>query len=443
MSIVASCPGCSRTIQVPDDAAGKKGKCRACGSVVIVPDMPGRAKTCTVCGVDVSKQKRTKDEAGNYFCQPCWMLRCQRRGGREEPHSDVGSQDHEDAGGKSGPRVVINSVIPPPTDRPAPDVFGRLLAAGLGVGIFLLTFWMTRNPWVLIPAGLVSFCFVLASVLPHTLDQTAEGTATEAAPGEENSEISPPLSKPMANTHARGGGHAHAAKSMGGTPAGPPPVVVPLLSIFDYTVRDCLNGMVHVFDSAELTLDEGAEFEVQMFLYREIDRAILRCEGLRGEPQQLIEAAFYEHITGQPAAGRYEDPDSLWMERFLRYSSVHYDMVVGTGTGDMPLRVLFNLLLARTRSYSSVVNADGGRTLTDDARVLLFQKMAAVDVFVVTSFRAAVAEVFTSDLDDLRSLGEEEVLRRMMTGGAKGQLAVMQTAADVAGHEPPVDGTYN
>ena len=30
------------------------------------------AKTCTVCGMDVSAVKRTKDAAGRYYCQPCY-----------------------------------------------------------------------------------------------------------------------------------------------------------------------------------------------------------------------------------------------------------------------------------------------------------------------------------------------------------------------------------
>jgi hypothetical protein len=30
------------------------------------------AKMCTVCGQDVSGQKRTKDPHGRYYCEPCW-----------------------------------------------------------------------------------------------------------------------------------------------------------------------------------------------------------------------------------------------------------------------------------------------------------------------------------------------------------------------------------
>ena len=36
-------------------------------------------KICTVCGLDVSKQKRTKDAEGNYYCDPCWALKRERQ----------------------------------------------------------------------------------------------------------------------------------------------------------------------------------------------------------------------------------------------------------------------------------------------------------------------------------------------------------------------------
>jgi hypothetical protein len=35
------------------------------------------AKVCTDCGIDVSGQRRTKDTAGRYYCQPCWAAKVQ------------------------------------------------------------------------------------------------------------------------------------------------------------------------------------------------------------------------------------------------------------------------------------------------------------------------------------------------------------------------------
>lgn len=70
MSIKIGCPKCGEKTEVPDSAAGSRGKCCACGSVVQVP--PKAPKLCSVCGIDVSRQPRTKDAHGHYFCNPCW-----------------------------------------------------------------------------------------------------------------------------------------------------------------------------------------------------------------------------------------------------------------------------------------------------------------------------------------------------------------------------------
>jgi hypothetical protein len=37
MPIRVTCPGCSRTVEAPDAAAGKSGKCTTCGAVISVP----------------------------------------------------------------------------------------------------------------------------------------------------------------------------------------------------------------------------------------------------------------------------------------------------------------------------------------------------------------------------------------------------------------------
>ena len=36
-------------------------------------------KVCRSCGIDVSAQKRTKDQLGNYYCQPCWSRKPRAR----------------------------------------------------------------------------------------------------------------------------------------------------------------------------------------------------------------------------------------------------------------------------------------------------------------------------------------------------------------------------
>jgi hypothetical protein len=61
---------------VPETAAGKSVRCGGCGNSVAIPN-PTRApaKLCTACGIDVAGQKRTKDTAGRYYCQPCWQAK--------------------------------------------------------------------------------------------------------------------------------------------------------------------------------------------------------------------------------------------------------------------------------------------------------------------------------------------------------------------------------
>lgn len=73
MSIAIRCAECGENAEVPDTAAGARGKCRACGAAVQVP--PKVPKVCCACGINVSGQPRTKDEQGRYYCNPCWTAR--------------------------------------------------------------------------------------------------------------------------------------------------------------------------------------------------------------------------------------------------------------------------------------------------------------------------------------------------------------------------------
>ena len=87
MSITITCPSCGKVGFAPETAAGKKAKCRGCGNAVSIPSVglaaamaaappaPVTSKICTSCGIDVSGQKRTKDTAGRYYCQPCWQAK--------------------------------------------------------------------------------------------------------------------------------------------------------------------------------------------------------------------------------------------------------------------------------------------------------------------------------------------------------------------------------
>jgi hypothetical protein len=71
MTIALICPSCGNLVTAPDSAAGCIGKCAKCGGAVKVP-APVK-KVCVACGKDVSGAKRVKDDAGRYYCQPCFV----------------------------------------------------------------------------------------------------------------------------------------------------------------------------------------------------------------------------------------------------------------------------------------------------------------------------------------------------------------------------------
>src|SRR5688572_13581530 len=84
--VSVSCPHCGTVLLA--SGAAPKGRCRACGTVFEIPRQqypspiqppammatpaaPAPAKACCLCGVDVTHARRTKDDAGNYYCGPC------------------------------------------------------------------------------------------------------------------------------------------------------------------------------------------------------------------------------------------------------------------------------------------------------------------------------------------------------------------------------------
>jgi ribosomal protein S27E len=81
MSIRVSCPSCRTEAIVPDDAAGKKGKCRKCGGIVRVPQSYIRANPvpvatvwCAVCGRD-TPYPEVVEYQGEAICKPCIALK--------------------------------------------------------------------------------------------------------------------------------------------------------------------------------------------------------------------------------------------------------------------------------------------------------------------------------------------------------------------------------
>ena len=68
-----TCLSCGTLTEI-SDASANSGKCTACGRVL--SQQPPQ-KACSVCGIVVSHQRRTKDAQGRYYCQPCWSTKVQ------------------------------------------------------------------------------------------------------------------------------------------------------------------------------------------------------------------------------------------------------------------------------------------------------------------------------------------------------------------------------
>jgi ribosomal protein L37E len=75
MPVLSRCPLCRA---VMPDSRGE-ARCPRCGELVL----PAVRKLCVTCGHDITREKRVRDEAGEYSCHGCWEARLAARG--EEP----------------------------------------------------------------------------------------------------------------------------------------------------------------------------------------------------------------------------------------------------------------------------------------------------------------------------------------------------------------------
>ena len=75
MPVLSRCPLCRAVM--PESRT--ESRCPRCGELVL----PAVRKLCTTCGKDVTREKRVRDEAGEYYCHDCWDARLAARG--EEP----------------------------------------------------------------------------------------------------------------------------------------------------------------------------------------------------------------------------------------------------------------------------------------------------------------------------------------------------------------------
>ena len=67
MPVLSRCQLCSG---VMPDALGE-ARCPRCGEMVL----PVIRKLCAGCAADVTRTKRTRDDAGEYYCADCWAAR--------------------------------------------------------------------------------------------------------------------------------------------------------------------------------------------------------------------------------------------------------------------------------------------------------------------------------------------------------------------------------
>lgn len=64
MPVLSLCPRCRAVMP----ASAERGRCHKCGEMVV----PAARKLCFRCGTDITAAKRVKDDAGEYYCHPCW-----------------------------------------------------------------------------------------------------------------------------------------------------------------------------------------------------------------------------------------------------------------------------------------------------------------------------------------------------------------------------------
>lgn len=69
MSIALTCPKCKTTAHLPDSAAGRKARCKTCGTILRVPSH--KKLECCMCGAQLSPGEYTADEDGGCYCPQC------------------------------------------------------------------------------------------------------------------------------------------------------------------------------------------------------------------------------------------------------------------------------------------------------------------------------------------------------------------------------------
>lgn len=156
MPMLSRCPLCRGVM------ADSRAECRCprCGEVVL----PAVRKLCAICGQDVTREKRVRDPAGEYYCHGCWDTRLAARGERAGYVCNTcGQLFPTESVYQDGEELVCHRCY----DRRSSDP-DALLAAAADAGdtapvVFAPATY--RRPAAGFPWGLVSFAIALLVVL--------------------------------------------------------------------------------------------------------------------------------------------------------------------------------------------------------------------------------------------------------------------------------------
>lgn len=68
MPVLARCPMCRAVLPAGSADAAGEVRCPRCAEMVL----PATRKFCARCSRDVTRERRMKDAAGEYYCPDCW-----------------------------------------------------------------------------------------------------------------------------------------------------------------------------------------------------------------------------------------------------------------------------------------------------------------------------------------------------------------------------------
>ncbi len=80
MPVLARCPMCRAVLPAGSADVPGEVRCPRCAEMVV----PVARKFCGRCSRDVTRERRMKDAAGEYYCPDCWSRRAAEAGTQAE-----------------------------------------------------------------------------------------------------------------------------------------------------------------------------------------------------------------------------------------------------------------------------------------------------------------------------------------------------------------------